>query len=97
MVPVSTATSARKHLAGDEERCQTGDNIIELGFPGEKVILVGAIRGTLAIDIVAVELEYRAGVALGIGGFCGKLSCPQHNLVTCTVSDDRFAGSCRLR
>ena len=50
-------TGAGEHLAGREERGQPGDDRRERGVPAAQVVLVGAVGGALAVDVVLVHLD----------------------------------------
>ncbi|SLH73709.1 Uncharacterised protein [Mycobacteroides abscessus subsp. abscessus] len=57
------------HLPGDEERRQTHDDLVERGVPVHQVVLVGAVGGALAVDVVLVQLQSRrAGHTGGVPG-----------------------------
>ena len=54
----------RDHLARHQERRQAGDDRRERGLPRHQVVLVRAVRGALAVDVVLVQLQLgRAGHA----------------------------------
>ena len=46
-------------LPGDEERGEPGHDRRERGLAGHEVVLVGAVAGALAVDVVLVELHAR--------------------------------------
>ena len=78
--PEPDAPGAGDDLAGHEERRQPGDDRRERRLAGAQVVLVRAVGGALAVDVVLVELD-APGARDGGGALGGVLHDPLARLV----------------
>ena len=77
-------------LAGDEERDQRLGEVLEVGVARVQVVLVAAVGAALAVDVIFVELQWRARLVLGQHG---DLLLPQLAYAGGGVVEDDVAGS----
>ncbi len=83
---------AGEHLAGDEEGREVADDVVERDDAIDQVVLVGAVAGALAVDVVLVEAHV-GGVWAGGEGAHGR----EHDLLTGAVPQDGVARVGHLR
>ena len=57
VLPDADAPRAAHHLARHEERDEVADDVAERRLPAHQVVLVGAVRGTLAVGVVLVQVH----------------------------------------